>query len=140
MRSTIALAALWLPIGCASMGPLRGAAPAAEFPPPHSDAELDARLRFLEERLSAGHLHAAAWYWGWLGIDVLSGVSQVQDATEARQSGDRARDIVNAVKSTVGAVDILVIRPMPGRRGAAPMRSLPDTTQADKLARLARGE
>ena len=140
MRRTIALAALLLPLACAGLGPQRGAPAKAEFPPPQSDAELDERLRFLEERLDAGRLHAGAWYWGWLAVSGLSGIFQIQDAAQADQAGDRDRDIVNAVKSAVGVADILVIRPMPGRRGAGPMRAMPDGSHAEKLARLARGE
>ncbi|HTY17772.1 MAG TPA: hypothetical protein VMH82_08590 [Myxococcota bacterium] len=140
MRPRIVLAVLLLPLGCAGLGPRRGAPAQAEFPPPKNDAELDARLNFLEERLDAGYLHAAAWYWGWLTIDGLSGISQIQDADQAREAGDRSRDIVNAVKSTVGVADILVIRPMPGRQGARPIRALPDGSHEEKLARLARGE
>ncbi len=135
MRRTIALAALLLSVGCAN-----AARPHPPFPKPLNEAELHARLGFVEERLDAGHLHAAAWSWGWLGVQVFSGVSQIQDAAAARESGDRARDVVNAVKSTVGVADILVMRPMPGRRGAAPLRAMPEATEAERLARLARGE
>jgi len=135
MSRTIALAALLVSVGCASAAP-----PQPDFPEPRNEAELDARLRFLEQRLAAGHLHAAAWSFGWLGIQVFSGISQIQDAAAARESGDRSRDIVNAVKSTVGVADVLVIRPMPGRQGAAPLREMPDGTEDARLARLARGE
>jgi len=135
MRRTIALAALLLAVGCASTAP-----PRPDFPKPQNQADLDARLHFLEERLDAGQLHAAAWNWGWLGIQVLSGFFQVEDAVQARQAGDRDRDIVNAVKTAVGVADILVIRPMPGIWGAAPLRGMPDATEDERLAQLARGE
>jgi hypothetical protein len=135
MSRTIALAALLISVGCASAAP-----PRPDFPKPRNEAELDARLRFLEQRLAAGQLHAAAWSGVWLGIQVFSGISQIEDAAAARQSGDRSRDIVNAVKSTVGVADVLVIRPMPGREGAAPLRAMPEGTEDERLARLARGE
>ena len=32
-----------------------------------SDSELDARLRFLEERLDDGETWAKLWQWGWAG-------------------------------------------------------------------------
>ena len=135
MRRTIALAALLLSVGCANT-----ARPHAPFPKPQTEAELHARLGFVEERLAVGQLHAAAWSWGWLGVQTFSGISQIEDAAAARESGDRARDVVNAVKSTVGVADVLVIRPMPGRWGAAPVREMPEATEGDLLARLARGE
>ena len=140
MRRLVALAPLLLPLACAGLGPWSRASAKPEFPSPRTEADLDARLRFLEERLDAGRLHALAWYWGWLAIDGFSGVSQIQDAAQARQTGDRDRDIVNAVKTTVGIADLVVIRPMPGRRGAEPIRAKPDGTHAEKLARLALGE
>jgi hypothetical protein len=134
MKRTIALVALLLSIGCAS------AAPPRDFPKPQDPAELDARLHFLEERLDAGRLHAAAWNWGWLGVQVLSGISQIVDAEQADQAGDRARDSVNAFKSAVGITDILLIRPMPGIWGAGPLRAMPGGTEEERLAQLARGE
>jgi hypothetical protein len=135
MRPTIALAALLLSLGCASTSP-----PRRDLPKPQNAAELDARLGFLEERLAAGQLHAAAWNWGWLGVQTFSGISQIADAAQAEESGDRARDIVNAVKATVGVADILVIRPMPGLWGAAPLRAMPEATEDERVARLERGE
>jgi len=137
MRRAAPLATLVLALGCAG---LRPPALGETFAPPRTDAELGARLRFLEDRLSAGQLHAVAWWWGWLGIESFSGVSQVVDATDAHKVGDRARDVVNAVVSGVGLLDLLVLRPMPGRDGAGPLRAMPDVTRAEKLARLARGE
>jgi len=134
MRRTLALTAFLLSIGCASTAPPR------DFPKPQNQAQLDARLGFLEERLDAGRLHAALWNWGWLGIQVLSGISQIQDATQADKSGDRDRDAVNAFKSAVGVTDILLIRPMPGIWGAGPLRAMPAATEDERLAQLERGE
>jgi len=125
-------------LACAGV---RSARPiAADFPEPHSDEELDQRLHFLEARLDAGRLHAAAWSWGWLGIEGLGGVNEIVSATRESESSDRARNIVDAVKSSVGVADIVVLRPMPGRSGAAPLRALPGATFAEKRAQLVRGE
>ena len=33
-----------------------------------SDADIDRRLRFLEERLQGSQTHGQIWYWSWMTI------------------------------------------------------------------------
>ena len=66
-----------------------------------SDAELAARLGFLEERLDAGRPTALAWHWGWTGFYSASLALNVGYAIEAEDGDDRVRAIVDATKSGV---------------------------------------
>jgi hypothetical protein len=104
--------------------------------------EIDERSRFIEERLDAGRTHAAWWQYGWGGFYTVTMVTSAVSASN--QNGDDAGDDrlnngVNAAKSALGLVD-RIFRPLPGRSGADGMRAMPNTTRAEKLARLARGE
>ena len=136
MKRHLVLALLLSPLACASAAP-NAAAPS--FSPPRSDAELDARLHFLEDRLDAGRRHAQIWYYGWLGFNsacfAYTTTSAVFDSARSRSF-----DIVNATQAAVGVGDIVFLRPMPGREGADPIRGAADASHADKVARLAKGE
>ena len=50
-----------------------------------SDSELDARLRFLEERLDDGETWAKLWQWGWAGGYSASVVYETARAIAADQ-------------------------------------------------------
>jgi hypothetical protein len=135
VRKRLALALCLAPLACASVPQV---APPA-FSAPRTDAELDARLRFLEERLDAGRRHAQTWYYGWLGFNVAClGYTTASAATDSARS--RSFDIVNAAQAAVGVSDLVLLRPIPGREGADPIRGPADASHEDKLARLAAGE
>jgi hypothetical protein len=132
MRIRFALWLLLAPVGC---GGVLGPAPATpSFPPPRSEREADARARFLEARLDAGRLHAQAWQWGWTAINGGSMVYSTLEAARTDDAGDRAYQTVQAATSLLGLADVQMLRPMPGRDGAAPMRT------GDPATRLERGE
>ncbi len=104
-----------------------------------SDAELDARLRFLEERLDAGERGAKYWQWGWAGFfsgSVLYGTGRAIASDHAK---DRVSHIVSAAESVIGTVHQF-FWPLPGRNGAAPMRAIPGDSREAKIARLSAGE
>ena len=122
-----------------------GAAAATEPPPPVltlSDAELAARLGFLEERLDAARPTALAWQWGWTGFYSASLALNVGYAIEAEDGDDRVRAIVDATKSGVATVQTLTLvrDPLPANVGAQPMRDVPGDDRAARLERLAVGE
>ncbi len=127
------------PLACASVPFAVPRAPTPAFAAPRTDAELDARLHFLEERLDAGRRHAQIWYYGWLGFNTAC---FAYTTTSAAVDSDRSRsfDIVNATQAAIGVGDIVLLRPMPGRDGADPIRGPADASHADKVARLAKGE
>jgi hypothetical protein len=118
-----------------------------------SDAEIDARLAFLEKRLDDGETYAKYWQWGWTsgyGLGIVYGVGQSIACCANKKSGpansvkkkrneQRVDYIVTAVKSTIGASRMLLER-HPGRNGADSMRAIEGDSRAAKLARLAEGE
>ena len=71
----------------------------AEEPPPMlqlSDAELAARLDFLERRLDAARPASLAWQWGWTGFYGASLVLSGGYAAVAEDGDDRVRAVVAA--------------------------------------------
>jgi hypothetical protein len=104
-----------------------------------SDSELDARLRFLEERIDAGKKYTQYWQWGWTGgysMGIVIGTAQA-----ITEDGDKKRvnDIVTAVKGVIGTTRMVVDR-HPGRHGADSMRAISGDSREAKLQRLAEGE
>jgi hypothetical protein len=109
------------------------------FPPARTDAELDARLQFLEDRLDAGRRHAQLWYDGWLGFNAAClAYTTASAAIDSPRS--RSFDIVNATQAAIGVADVALLRPMPGREGGDPVRGPADASHDEKVARLVRGE
>jgi hypothetical protein len=123
-------------------------------PPGLSDAELDARLGFLEERLDGGEQYAKIWQWGWTGFYGVGAVASIGAAVtccSTRKSGHnnsvsgntrhkgRTKHIVSAVKATIGTTRMLLTR-HPGRNGADEMRAIEGDSREARLARLAKGE
>ncbi len=122
---------------------------------PHglSDAELDARLDFLQERLDGGRSYARNWQWGWTAgysLGIVYGIGQSIRCCSNKKSGyynsarkkrnkERVNYIVSAVKSTIGTTRLL-LEPHPGRHGADAMREIEGDTREARLARLAVGE
>jgi hypothetical protein len=127
------------PLACASVPLVVPQPTVPAFSAPRTDAELDARFHFLEERLDAGRRHAQIWYYGWLGFNTACFAYTTASAT-IDSSRSRSFDIVNAAQAAIGVGDLVFLRPMPGREGADPIRGPADASHADKVARLAKGE
>jgi hypothetical protein len=56
-----------------------------------SDAEIERRLDFIEQRLDASKRHAQIWYWSWMTVNVgatvgLSVASAITDEADDRAS------------------------------------------------------
>jgi hypothetical protein len=137
MRRILTLLLLAAPFGCA--GPVGPHEVDARFAPPRDAQEAEARLHFLEQRLDAGRLHAQAWFWSWLAINGGGFVVSTIDSVDKNQGDTRAFNIVQASQATLGLADMLVLRPMPGREGAAPVRDAA-AQGADVDAQVAEGE
>lgn len=122
--------------------PSNGAEPAAEQVLAMSDAELGARLHFLESRLDAGQPTALAWEWGWSGAYAASFVGNTVHAVSADEADERVRAIVDAAKSGLATVQMatLLRDPLTAGLGAAPMRDVPGDDRSARLLRLAVGE
>lgn len=104
-----------------------------------SDAAIEERIRFIEERLDDRQLHGQIWYWSWLTINSVSAVGLGVFAGLADNSDDRVNDGVNAGIAAIGVADVL-FRPLDARLGAAPIRGLPDATREEKIEKLRAGE
>jgi len=104
-----------------------------------SDAELDKRLQFLEERLDASRLHGQIWYWSWMAIDAGSAVWLGVQAGLNDHEDDAVNNAVNAGLGAIGVADLL-LRPLEARRGANPIRGLPDQTREEKITKVRAAE
>jgi hypothetical protein len=126
--------------------PMADAAAGAEQPRPPvlhlADAELAARLSFLEERLDAGRPTALAWQWGWTGLYSASLTANLAWAIVAEDGSERVRAIVDATKSAAATIQMLTLLrdPLPATAGARPMRGVAGSGRAAMLERLAAGE
>lgn len=105
-----------------------------------SDAELDARIAFIEERLDAGKKHAYYWQWGWTGVYAAGMAIGTAQASMTDSGKNRANYVTTAVKATIGTTRLLLWR-HPARNGADEIdESLFGNTRSAKERRLARGE
>lgn len=104
-----------------------------------SDAEIDARLQFLEQRLDSERTGAQLWQYGWTAFNGGSMAAEAAFAATADNRKDRATDAVQSVEGLIGVLN-LVLRPLPARFGADPLRDLPGATRADRLNRLSLAE
>jgi len=105
-----------------------------------SDEELDARIRFIEERLDAGQKWAWRWQWGWSAA-YASGIAIGTGQAAATNSGkNRADYITTAVKGVIGTTRLL-LQPHPARNGADPLRETRfGNTRDAKVQRLQAAE
>ena len=88
-----------------------------------SDSELDARLRFLEERIDAGETYTKGWQYGWTGGYALGAGVGTGLAIKTDRAKNRANHIVTASKAALGTTRML-LQPHPGRHGADAMRAV----------------
>ncbi len=104
-----------------------------------SDADIDARLRFLEERLDDGRRNAQIWQYGFTGGYSLGTVLGIVQASTTSDSDTRVNSIVSAAKAAGGTARLL-LSPHPARHGADAMRAISGASREDRLRRLAAGE
>lgn len=101
------------------------------------DAQIERRLAFLTERLDDNFLHAAMWKYGWLFINGAG--SAAATAQAIAKNDDLAFHTMRAVKGAIGVI-YLLINPMPGTRGADPIREMPSATLEERRAQLIAAE
>ena len=109
------------------------------------DAQLDAKLRFLEERLDESVTHAKAWFWGWMSVFVVSAGVQgarlaLVDSADADATAQRADLVITIVRSALALGNHLLRYRIKVRDGADPMRAISGDDRRAKLERLAMGE
>jgi hypothetical protein len=105
-----------------------------------SDAEIEQRLDFIEQRLDASKRHAQIWYWSWMTVNVGATVALSVASAVADDADERASYLPQVALAALGVADMTVIRPLEARFGAEPIRRLPDATRAQRLAKLERAE
>jgi hypothetical protein len=132
-RFAIIAALLLLP------GIAQAAEPAAAAHAGLSDAQIDRRIDFLEQRLDDSRTHGQIWFWSWLAINGGSMVGNGIVAGMSGQHDDRVNYGTGAVLGAIGVADQL-LRPLEARYGANPVRGLPEATRAQKLAKLRAAE
>jgi hypothetical protein len=93
-------------------------------PTSQSTPEINQRLTFLEQRLDAAQLHGQIWYYGWFAVNGGGLIVTTVQAATTHSHDDRVSSSVEAGKAVIGVVDLL-LRPLPARLGADPIRAMP---------------
>jgi hypothetical protein len=120
-------------------GPLQAADPAPADHAGLSDAQIDQRIQFLEQRLDDSRTHGQIWYWSWMTINAGSMIGNGIVAGLSGQHDDRVNYWTGAALGAIGVADQL-LRPLEARYGADPVRGLPEATREQKLAKLRAAE
>jgi hypothetical protein len=120
-------------------GPLQAAEPAPADHASLSDAQIDQRIRFLEQRLDDSKTHGQIWFWSWLAINSGSMVGNAIVAGTRGEHDDQVNYATGAVLGAIGVADVL-LRPLEARYGADPIRGLPEATREQKVAKLRAAE
>ena len=103
------------------------------------DSEIDARLHFLESRLTVLSTPSSWWQHGWTGFYGVSTAAQLYQAIDEDDSDDSTRQWVGAIKSAAGLA-LTVLKPLPVVGGLPGLEQLPVENRQQKLARLAEAE
>lgn len=104
-----------------------------------TDADIDRRLRFLEERLDDSKLHGQIWWYSWLTINSASTVGLGLSAGLTDDNDDTVKNATNATKAAIGLTRML-LDPLEARHGANKIRELPEDSRETKLAKLRAAE
>lgn len=93
-------------------------------PPSQSTSEISQRLTFLKRRLDEAQLHGQIWYYGWFAVNSGGLIASTGLALTTHSHDDRVSNSVEAGKAAIGVADLL-LRPLPARLGADPIRTMP---------------
>ena len=104
-----------------------------------SDAAIERRVGFIEERLDKRETHGQIWYWSWMAINGGSMVGLGIAAGMSKHEDDQVNNGVQAGLGAIGVADLL-LRPLEARYGADPVRDLPEDTREERIAKLRAAE
>jgi len=104
-----------------------------------TDAELDRRIQFIEQRLDGSKTHAQIWHWSWMTVNVGSAVIQGAVAATIDNHDDKVNYATGAALGAIGAAD-QIFRPLEARYGAGPIQGMPQATREEKIAKLRKAE
>ncbi len=110
-------------------------------PPPTTaeDADVSARLAWIEGVLDRDEPRMRLWRSGWLGAYGAVTLAEGALFANAQTSADRINAAIDAGKAAVGFTFVLV-SPSTGSTAGTLLRALPEGTPAERRAKLARGE
>jgi hypothetical protein len=137
LRASSAIGLRWgaLLAVIAVVGVLFAARPAAAAEPGPSDADVSARLAYVERALGREERWARVWSYGWLiGFSGLV-VGQSVVAITATDDSVRAAAVSGAIKSALGA-GVRLFLPFTPASAAATLRRAPAATPAERRAKL----
>src|SRR5512132_3661374 len=87
-----------------------------------SDAAIEQRIDFIEQRLDSHETHGQIWYWSWMAINGGSMVGLGISAGLSKHEDDQVNNGVQAGLGAIGVADLL-LRPLEARYGADPRPS-----------------
>lgn len=125
----LAVSALFCAVPARAQGPRLDLTPPSwteitAEPPSQSTSKISQRLTFLERRLDEAQLHGQIWYYGWFAVNGGGLIVSTVQATTTHSHDDRVSASVEAGKAAIGVMDLL-LRPLPARLGADPIRTMP---------------
>lgn len=100
-----------------------------------TDAEIDQRLRFLEQRLDDSRTHGQIWWYTWLTLNGGSAIANTAMAAGTGDHDDTVSHAVQAARATIGTTNML-LDPLEARHGADNIRDLPESNREERLAKL----
>jgi hypothetical protein len=104
-----------------------------------TDAEIAARLQFIEDALDTGQKAADRWWYGWLAAYGVAGIAQTSFAVAVDDSHQQQDLAIGALTSFVGAAGQFVF-PLQAGRFAGTLRMMPEGTSDERRAKLTKGE
>jgi hypothetical protein len=135
---SFAAALLLVPAALALASPARAEPPRAASDA-RSDAEVEKRLAFLQERFDRGTPAAQRWWYSWYGgWTLLTGI-QAGMALGVKDRGLRIDSAVGAAFSSLGVIPFGLF-PFTPRDAAAQLRALPEGSAEARRRKLARAE
>ncbi|GAA5213390.1 hypothetical protein ACFSJ3_03730 [Corallincola platygyrae] len=103
------------------------------------ESEIDARLSFLDAKLTDIQTPSKYWQYGWTGFYGVAATAQLYKAIDEDDSDESTKQWVGAVKSA-GGLAMMLLKPLPVVDGWDEYQALPGNTRAEKIAKLAEAE
>lgn len=101
--------------------------------------EIDARISFIETKLSDIKNPSKYWQYGWTGFYSVAAIGQLYKGIDEDDSDDSTAQWVGAGKSAV-VLTMLLLQPMPVVAGWDEYEALSSTTLAEKITKLEEAE
>ena len=107
--------------------------------PPLDDAEVSARLQFIESHLEAAAPRAQAWFGAWTAIYGGMTVGQGVLLLALHDRKSQVSYLVGGIGSLVGTLS-MVVMPMPAAFAVGSLRHVPESTAEERRHKLAVAE